>query len=480
MSTRGPQLRQAEEDGAAIIAIHYACENLLELSGRAARVACIVTERVDIEEVRLFSYDDSADEPDVKERRLLESFFTYVSESEGASWVHWRMASAKFGFGALADRFINLGGEAVPVPGQNTYDVSQIIEELRGSPIEGNPKLFVMARLNGMLPHHALTGEVEARIFEEGQFAALDLSTEEKVKWIARMTRRLLANSLVLASEPVSPAVLWSSLREPFTALTFAQMKAVAGGAGLPVVELFRLSQGGDSISSKAALADAIDGLFQREPSAKQHEITQRLLEEIESRSKGEMLELIRRLRKQTSPEQGSEPPRPVSVGPRPPVGESPAKPPRVFVSHAGADSQLADLFVKEILRMGLSLSANEIFYTSGPATAVPAGSVWFATIEQELKDADVVLSLLTDSYLESLLCTLELGAAWITGKLLIVAFNDDWGPLGSLQLYRGGEPAKLDALAKDVSGRLASDFNVVTWNAGKDDFLEGLANALA
>jgi hypothetical protein len=94
---------------------------------------------------------------------------------------------------------------------------------------------------------------------------------------------------------------VWSILREPLTALSFAQMKEAAAAAGLPVATLSHLRQtSGGRSTSKAELADAIDGLFNAldEPGrdrAAVHMVSE-LIRRSSDESRGRLEELLERV----------------------------------------------------------------------------------------------------------------------------------------------------------------------------------------
>ena len=106
----------------------------------------------------------------------------------------------------------------------------------------------------------------------------------------ARAIRRLLALGFSATIGRVNHLrEVWSVLREPLTsALSFTQMKEVAGGAGMPVARLSHLRQstpGGGMGASKGTLADALDGLFNDLTPEQQDRVTGHVVAELVSRS---------------------------------------------------------------------------------------------------------------------------------------------------------------------------------------------------
>jgi hypothetical protein len=82
----------------------------------------------------------------------------------------------------------------------------------------------------------------------------------------------------------------------------------------------------------------------------------------------------------------------------------------KIFVSHADADRVLATKFV-EFLQLGAGLSHRNIFYSSAKGM-IRNGESFVETIIAALNQADLVIALLSPSYLTSHFCLAEAGAA--------------------------------------------------------------------
>ena len=80
-----------------------------------------------------------------------------------------------------------------------------------------------------------------------------------------------------------------------------------------------------------------------------------------------------------------------------------------IFLSHANADKELTDQF-KSLLVMGLDLRQSDIFYTSNNATGVPVGADGNQYMQEQLKGAKIIISLITPSFYDSAYCMCELG----------------------------------------------------------------------
>lgn len=117
---------------------------------------------------------------------------------------------------------------------------------------------------------------------------------------------------------------VWSVLREPLTStLSFAQMKEVAGGAGLPTAKLSHLRQGTSGSgggTSKAGLADALDGLFNELSPEQQDRVTGHLIAELVARSGDDGIERLEELLERAGWHLVGGEPAPLTLNAPPPV----------------------------------------------------------------------------------------------------------------------------------------------------------------
>lgn len=139
----------------------------------------------------------------------------------------------------------------------------------------------------------------------------------------------------------------------------------------------------------------------------------------------------------------------------------------RVFVSHAGAESDFGDLFVDRILKQLLGLRPDDIFYSSRPETAPAMGENWFEFIRDELRTASVTVVLLTEAYWLSPMSMLETGAALVHGDALYLRRSPavERDVLGNLQIADASEPEQIMQLVVDLASRLGKRLNQVDAN---------------
>ncbi len=87
--------------------------------------------------------------------------------------------------------------------------------------------------------------------------------------------------------------------------------------------------------------------------------------------------------------------------------------PKKIFISHAHDDSELAKAIVN-LLATGLNITRKDIFCTSLKGAGIPAGEDFLSYIRDELKQAKVIILLLTENYFTSPFCIAESGASWV------------------------------------------------------------------
>jgi hypothetical protein len=97
-----------------------------------------------------------------------------------------------------------------------------------------------------------------------------------------------------MVNPDVSLATAWSALRGPLLRFSFGDMKTLASAAGLATEKLSHLRQTGQS-TSKAELADAIDGLFNELDRATQARVVAHMITEI-LRRRSELAERLEEL----------------------------------------------------------------------------------------------------------------------------------------------------------------------------------------
>ena len=86
-----------------------------------------------------------------------------------------------------------------------------------------------------------------------------------------------------------------------------------------------------------------------------------------------------------------------------------------VFISHSSADKTWA-----EKIYQWLSEDRHQVFLDSDPHDGIPVGDDWEPKLYERLRWADAVICVVTPSYLESVWCAAEIGAARALGSELL------------------------------------------------------------
>ena len=92
----------------------------------------------------------------------------------------------------------------------------------------------------------------------------------------------------------------------------------------------------------------------------------------------------------------------------------------KIFISHSSKDKELVLMFV-DLLVQGFHIDYDEIFCTSMD-NALRVGEDFIKSIKENLYDSEIVLFLITQNYIDSKFCIMEMGAAW--------AFKDNIFPI--------------------------------------------------
>lgn len=146
---------------------------------------------------------------------------------------------------------------------------------------------------------------------------------------------------------------------------------------------------------------------------------------------------------------------------------------PKVFLSHAASDEQIALLINAEIERR---LPGVKAFCSSDP-TDLPPGSKWSPEIQQALRESAVLIFIASQRGLQRPWVWFECGTFWFSGKKIIplclgeIRKNALPPPLSELQAINGEEPDDLK-IVLDVIGAATG---VTGSNAGLRELSERL-----
>lgn len=126
----------------------------------------------------------------------------------------------------------------------------------------------------------------------------------------------------------------------------------------------------------------------------------------------------------------------------------------RIFISHAVADEKLAKAFTK-FLKEAIGVPVADIFCSSVDGHGIPTGENFSEYMKNEIDTPDLVIMLITETYLEREFCLMELGATWAKSlkpyPLIVspVEFDFITRTLGLVQANRIDDHKKLNQLRK-------------------------------
>lgn len=85
----------------------------------------------------------------------------------------------------------------------------------------------------------------------------------------------------------------------------------------------------------------------------------------------------------------------------------------RIFISHSSKDKPIVQLFVDDILQLGIGLKPENIFCTSIEDMGIKNGEDIRKHIHENIKNADYSILLISKNYKKSEICLNEMGAVW-------------------------------------------------------------------
>jgi peptidoglycan-associated lipoprotein len=131
----------------------------------------------------------------------------------------------------------------------------------------------------------------------------------------------------------------------------------------------------------------------------------------------------------------------------------------KIFISHAHADQLLADALI-HLLEVGLEIPDGGIRCTSADGHGLEGGESTASALRADLRDAAVVLGILTPSALSSTYVLMELGAAWAFEKAPVPILAGGLtpgglpGPFADVHALRIDHPPDMADLLETVSAR--------------------------
>jgi hypothetical protein len=158
-----------------------------------------------------------------------------------------------------------------------------------------------------------------------------------------------------------------------------------------------------------------------------------------------------------------------------------------IFLSHAHADRPLADLLRNTLVLAGVP--ERHIFYSSSRATGIPSGEDVRPYLQRTLREAGLVIGLISETSLTRPMCYMELGGAWTLGTptypIVVPPLTLERAArkIGNVQMGIFGTESEIDDLFDELHDRLAKDVGISTettpWNRATREFRQLLPEKL-
>ena len=156
----------------------------------------------------------------------------------------------------------------------------------------------------------------------------------------------------------------------------------------------------------------------------------------------------------------------------------------KVFISHSSKDKDLVSEFCDRILRLGIGLSADDIFCTSIEDMNIKNGDDIRKHIKENILSADFSFLLISDNYKKSEICLNEMGAVWATDNNVryYLLPNTDIDKLGWLCDAKQAEQLidyiVLDKLYNELTSYYDLNVKLETWSRQRMTFVDNVTKS--
>lgn len=198
-------LKGIENKPEKYLIIHYSCESFYNLGGKSPRIASISVRQFNNAQTNNFSihqYSEMLNIPitddtyrDI-EKELLTDFFAFVDKNLDKIWIHWNMRDSVFGFNAIEQRFMVLGGRPQAIDNDKKIDLGHLFKLLYGGDYIENPHIEKLLELNKFNPKQFLNGKQEAEAFDNSEYVKLSMSTSSKVNLFSTFVTHAINQTL--------------------------------------------------------------------------------------------------------------------------------------------------------------------------------------------------------------------------------------------------------------------------------------------
>lgn len=202
------KMRELAERAENVLIIHYSCESFYNREdGRNPRITSIAVRNLhsgqtdsfsihQIAEIKKISINEIATHYDTLEYTMLCSFYEFVKKHSTSTWMHWNMRNINYGFAAIEHRYKVLSGTPEIITEDKKFDLSLALIILYGINYIEKPRLEKIKNKNNITDLDFLTGQEEAKAFEDRQFVKMHQSTLRKVAILSGIFERTIDGTL--------------------------------------------------------------------------------------------------------------------------------------------------------------------------------------------------------------------------------------------------------------------------------------------
>ena len=153
----------------------------------------------------------------------------------------------------------------------------------------------------------------------------------------------------------------------------------------------------------------------------------------------------------------------------------------KIFISHSSKDKDIVSEFCDRILRLGIGLSADDIFCTSIEDMNIKNGDDIRKHIKENILSADFSFLLISENYKKSEICLNEMGAVWATDNNVkyYLLPNTGFDKIGWLCDTKQAEQLidhiTLDKLYNELTRFYDMDVKMDTWSRQRMTFIDNV-----
>jgi len=201
-------LKDIDKNPSTYLIIHYSCESFYDIKdGRTPRITSIAVRSYETGQTDSFSIHKTAekehtdlnsidDSYDTLEKIMHDEYFNFVKGHPGYRWLHWNMRDINYGFMAIEHRYEVLGGTPIIIKDTDKIDIARLLIQKYGVAYIGHKRMENLIKLNRIEPKDWLSGEDEAKAFDNKEYIKLHQSTLRKVDVFANLIDRTIQNTL--------------------------------------------------------------------------------------------------------------------------------------------------------------------------------------------------------------------------------------------------------------------------------------------